>query len=178
MRAMRVFAAIPLATVVALSGCSGGKEPSLMEIRSSSSTPDEFAILPNKPLEIPQDLAALPPPTPGGANRVDPTPIADAVLALGGNPARLSGAEVPGREAALVAQTTRFGVDGSIRQTLAAEDLEFRSAHRGRLLERLVGTTRYFKVYRPQAIDQDAELSRWRRAGVRTVGAPPPLAGQ
>ncbi len=35
--------------------------------------PDEFAILPTKPLEMPADVAALPPPTPGAANRADPS---------------------------------------------------------------------------------------------------------
>jgi hypothetical protein len=31
----------------------------------------------------------------------------------------------------------------------------------------------YFKAYRPQSLDQYAELYRLRRAGVRTVAAPP-----
>ncbi|MGB8621497.1 MAG: DUF3035 domain-containing protein, partial [Paracoccaceae bacterium] len=84
MRGMRAIVVISLAAGLALAGCSRNKEPQLMNIRSSTSTPDEFAILPNKPIEMPQDMAALPDPTPGGANRVDPTPEADAVAALGG----------------------------------------------------------------------------------------------
>lgn len=173
MRGMRAIVVISLAAGLALAGCSRNKEPQLMNIRSSTSTPDEFAILPNKPIEMPQDMAALPDPTPGGANRVDPTPEADAVAALGGNPARLAETGIPSSDSALVAQTTRFGVAQSIRQTLAAEDLEYRRRNDGRLLERVFSVNVYFRAYAKQALDQYAELLRWRQAGARNVGAPP-----
>lgn len=173
MRVSRGAVLILLAAGVSLAGCSGKKEPQLMNIRSTTNTPDEFAILPNKPLTMPEDMAALPAPTPGGTNRVDPTPEADAVAALGGKPSRLAQTGVPGSEAALVSQASRFGVAAGIRQTLAAEDLEFRRDNNGRILERLLNVTVYYKAYRKQSLDQYAELERWRRAGARTVGAPP-----
>lgn len=171
---MRGVQIIALIAVVAggLSGCSRGeKTPELMNIRSDG--PDEFAILPNKPIELPQDLAALPAPTPGGANRVDPTPQADAVAALGGKPSRLAQTGVPRSDSALVSQAARFGTASGIRQTLAAEDLEFRRDNKGRVLERVFNVTTYFRAYADQSLDQHAELERWRRAGVRNVAAPP-----
>jgi hypothetical protein len=115
--------------------------------------PDEFAVLPTAPLEIPEDLASLPEPTPGAPNRVDPNPEADAIAALGGNAARARGAG-----ADLVSYTTRFGVSGDIRPVLAAEDEDFRRRNDGRILERMFGTNVYFEAYRRQSLDRYAEL--------------------
>ena len=71
-------ASLLLAGAVALAGCSGGLAGAL---RSSGvkGTPDEFLVLPTKPLEMPQNLAALPVPTPGTANLVDYHPGPEAV---------------------------------------------------------------------------------------------------
>ncbi len=78
--------------LAALSACSRGEEdPNLLNIsQPRAEGPDEFAVLPTKPLEMPENMAALPEPTPGGVNRTDPTPEADAIAALGGNAAVLS----------------------------------------------------------------------------------------
>ena len=83
MQAQRRFPAIALAMVMTLAAC-GNRDgvPSLMNIRSTTSGPDEFGIIPPKPLEMPEDLAALPDPTPGGANRTDRDPQAEAVADL------------------------------------------------------------------------------------------------
>ncbi len=162
-----------LAAALWLAACGGG-EPRLMNLAGGQDGPDEFRILPTRPLEMPASLAELPTPTPGGTNRVDPTPIADAVAALGGNPAALTVAGVPAADGALVSRATRFGVEPGIRDQLAAEDLEFRRRNRGRVLERLFGVTTYFRAYRPMSLDRFAELERWRAAGARTPGAPPP----
>lgn len=91
--------------------------PTLFNIRSADRTPDEFAILPTRPLQTPEDLAALPPPTPGGANRTDPQPEAQAIAALGGDVARGAAAD-----RGLVAAVSRYGVQGNIRGQLATED--------------------------------------------------------
>lgn len=167
----KVGTGLALVMVAALSAC-GADQPILMNI-SSDGTPDEFAILPTKPIEIPRDLASLPAPTPGGSNRVDPTPAADAVAALGGNAATLSRGGIPASDQALVARAARYGVSPGIRTQLAAEDLEFRRRNDGRLLERIFDVNVYFRAYRRQSLDQHRELERFRRAGVRTVGAPP-----
>lgn len=156
-----------------VSGCARNREPELLNIRSNTGAPDEFAILPTKPLQQPEDYAALPAPTPGGSNLVDPTPHADAVAALGGNPAALSRSGIPAGEAALFRQATRFGVAPGIRQELAAADLEYRRENDGRLLERVFNVNVYFRAYKPMSLDQHAELERWRLVGVRTPSAPP-----
>jgi hypothetical protein len=153
--------------MLALAACSQGT-PELMNLRNTEEGPDEFAVLPTAPLEMPE-TNELPQPTPGARNRVDPDPEADAIAALGGNPGRAAGAG-----SGLISYATRFGVSGDIRPVLAAEDEEFRRRNNGRILERMFGTTVYFRAYREQALDRYAELERLRRMGVRTPAAPPP----
>ena len=157
-----------LALVLGLSACGGSDQPNLMNLRSSGNGPDEFAILPSKPLQLPPDLKALPAPTPGGGNITDPTPEADAIVAMGGRP----GAGT--NDTALVAYAARGGVESGIRGTLAAEDLEFRRKNDGRLLERVFNVNVYFDAYEPMSLDQHAELERWRAQGLLTPSAPPP----
>ncbi|MEL7150083.1 MAG: DUF3035 domain-containing protein [Pseudomonadota bacterium] len=157
--------------VAGLSACGSSEEPNLLNIsQPRAEGPDEFAVLPTKPLELPENLAALPEPTPGGANRTDPTPEADAIAALGGNAAVLSRASGDG---ALITYSRRFGVDPNIREELAAADLEFRRTNDGRLLERLFNVNVYFRAYEEMSLDQYRELERLRRAGIRTSAAPP-----
>lgn len=157
--------------VLALAACGGGGEPNLLNIKQSRADgPDEFAVLPTKPLEMPEDMAALPEPTPGGANRTDPTPEADLARALGGNPEVLTRGSSDG---ALVAHASRYGVNPQIRAELAAADLEYRRQNDGRLLERIFNVNVYFRAYRPMELDQYAELERLRRAGIRTSAVPP-----
>lgn len=91
--------------MLALSACGGSEDPQLMNLRSPSDGPDEFAILPPKPLQMPKSLASLPTPTPGGTNITDPTPEADAIVAMGGRP----GAGT--NDTALVAYAARGGVE-------------------------------------------------------------------
>jgi hypothetical protein len=164
---------IAFAAVLMLAACGGGREPELMNLRSGTNGPDEFGILPTKPLQMPEDLASLPEPTPGGTSITDPTPEADAVAALGGNPARLARSGVPAGDGALLAHAGRMGTSATIRPDLAAEDLEFRRKNDGRLLERLFDVSIYYKSYQVQSLDQEAEQERWRKLGLRTPASPP-----
>ncbi|PWJ21992.1 DUF3035 domain-containing protein [Jannaschia seohaensis] len=159
--------ALAVLAAITLSACER-ENPTLFNVRAQDRTPDEFGILPTRPLETPESFDALPPPTPGGVNRTDPQPQAEAIAALGGNIDRGVGAD-----GALVAAVTRYGVEGNIRDRLAAEDLAFRRANDGRLLERLFSVNVYFDAYEPQSLDQHGELERLRRLGIRTVAAPP-----
>jgi len=159
-----------------VSACAGDAVPQLMNLRSPSNGPDEFSILPAKPLELPQDLTALPDPTPGAGNLTDPDPRADAIAALGGSVTKAGG--VPAGDAGLAAYAGRNGVSADIRTTLATEDLEFRKRNNARLLERVFDLNVYFRAYERQSLDQHAELARWRRAGARTPSAPPPQQGE
>lgn len=160
------FGLVFLVAAVALSACSRNKDPKLLNV-SSNDGPDEFAIVPNKPLELPEDYAALPTPTPGGENKAGQTPLADAAIALGGNP------NVATRDPGLVTYASRFGVAPDIREVLAVEDLEFRRRNDGRVLERLFNVNVYYRAYADQSLDQYGELERLRLLGVRTVSAPP-----
>ena len=150
-----------------LSACSE-RTPTLFNLQKTDRTPDEFSILPSQPLQTPESFAELPPPTPGGSNRTDRQPQAEAIAALGGNAA--GGTRADG---ALIATATRYGVGENIRGVLAAEDLEYRRENDGRLLERLFNVNVYYDAYERQSLDQYRELERLRRAGVRTVAAPP-----
>ena len=171
MRAWGVRIIVLVAVLVGVGAC-GSKDPRLLNVRSSTQGPDEFAILPNKPLQEPSSFSDLPPPTPGGANRVDATPNEDAIAALGGNPAVVARG-VPASDSGLINYTSRNGRSSTIRQQLAADDLEFRRRKDGRVLERLFNVNVYFRAYQPQSLDKYAELERFRRLGVRTPAAPP-----
>lgn len=172
MRSAQVVLAIAASALLVLTACgSSNKVPELMNIRSSSGGPDEFTLVPPKALSMPEDLKELPIPTPDGENRTDQHPLDDAVTALGGK-VNTSG-KIGGGDGALVNYASRAGVTSGIRQTLAAEDLDYRRKHDGKLLERVFNLNVYFKAYRPYSLDQYAELKRWRRVGARTPSAPP-----
>lgn len=178
MTAARLVLAVAGASLLVMAGCGNrDKPPQLMNLRSSTNGPDEFAIVPPKPLEMPKDLASLPAPTPGGENRTDQRPKDDAIAALGGTP-RVASENVPAADGALLAYAGRTGITGDIRPTLAAEDVEYRRKNNGRLLERLFGINVYFKAYRKQWLNQQLELERWRAAGAGTPSAPPPVPGE
>lgn len=158
------------AMLLTLAACAGG-ERGLRDLRSNGGGPDEFSVLPMAPLIMPSDAANLPSPTPGGGNRADPAPLADAVAVLGGNPNALIPNGIPASDGALIAAAGRNGVDPAIRQTLATEDAAFRN--RQSRFGFIRGRDRYFAAYARQALDAYAELQRFRNAGVATPSAPP-----
>jgi hypothetical protein len=166
----RLAVVLAMLAVTACSTRNGGEGLLAIAGAGASDRPDEFLVLPRKPLELPPDLAALPAPTPGQGNLADLTPIPDARVALGGNP---EGGTVGPGDAALVAATRRYGVAGGIRQVLAAEDAEWRRTNRGRLLERLLLRNDESVVYRRVILEPYPELVRLRQQGVRTPAAPP-----
>ncbi|MBC7131621.1 MAG: DUF3035 domain-containing protein [Roseovarius sp.] len=158
-----------------VAGCGGrDREVSLANIRHTGNGPDEFSIIPGKPLEMPQDMAALPTPIPGGPNRTDQDPLADGVAALGGNLAVIRTETPSPAHAGLLAHATRYGRDPAIRQTLAVEDREIRSRYgRVNVLRGIMPGDDYVQAYERQWLDAQAEERRLRRAGVRTPAAPP-----
>ncbi|WP_411351890.1 DUF3035 domain-containing protein [Leisingera aquaemixtae] len=165
------FAVIILAGALAVSGCA---QKGLRVLQKPGTGPDEFLILPTKPLSAPESYSSLPAPTPGGSNLTDVNPQAEAVAALGGKPGALvpvSG--VPSGDAALVTASSRYGVQAGVRETLAQEDAKFR--HRNRHLGRIkiVPVDRYEQLYRKQSIDPFAVSDQFRRAGAGTPSSPP-----
>ena len=161
---------LAVATALMLSACGG--EPQLMAL-SVSDGPDEFLVVPGKPLETPDNYSNLPPPTPGGRNLTDATPLEDAASALGGKSSAFALNGVPSSDGALVGHARRYGVTENVRGVLASEDLEHRKGNRGRLLIRLTGQDRYYSAYEEYWLDKYTELERLRAAGVKTPSAPP-----
>lgn len=159
-----------LAALLVLTACAQRTDPRLSERREISAGPDEFNVLPVKPLQQPESYSALPEPTPGESNLTDPTPKADAVIALGGRP-QTERTGIPGSDAALVAHAGRHGVPADIRTTLAEEDA--RVSPGSRRLFGFLRSKRYFRAYANQALDAYAELERLRALGLRTPSAPP-----
>lgn len=159
-------ATVAIGLALLLAACGGDR--TLHRLDSGANGPDEFSVMPLRPLTMPESLN-LPPPTPGGANLTDPAPIADAMAALGGR----DGAG-PAGDAALIAHVSRNGADPAIRATLATEDADFR-----RRAAALSGANPfgradpYFPAYARQALDAYAELWRFRNLGVAVPSAPP-----
>lgn len=145
-----------------LAACSGGGP--LHRLGSGTKVPDDFSVLPMRPLVVPDTLAL---PEPGGENRAEPNPLGDAMVLLGGR----EGAGVAG-DTALMAQISRHVTDVDIRTTVAGEDAAFRSRARvGR--GGLSARDPYYAAYARQSLDPWAELDRFRAAGVATPSAPP-----
>jgi len=163
-----------LVSVLALAACGGGeRDITLRSFQSTSGGPDEFAVLPGKALQAPENFAALPVPTPGGENLTDQHPKGDAVAALGGRPEALKATGVAAGDGALVQHASRKGVSGNIRETLAADDLAYRTRKSRFTKFRLFKVDRYVEVYAKESLDPQREVSRWRRAGARTPTSPP-----
>lgn len=168
---MRPASSVLLILALSLAAC--GENKGLRDLSDPAAGPEEFSIIPNKPLQEPESYASLPVPTPGQANLVDATPKQDAVAALGGNPARLADQGTPRSDSALIASASRYGVPANIRQTTTAEDADFRK-RRGRFTNiRLFRTDRYAQVYKRQTLDSRQTLETYRRAGRKTPTAPP-----
>lgn len=148
----------------------------LRDLRAAGGGPDEFAVIPQRPLVLPP-TTALPEPTPGGTNLADPNPNAEAIAALGGSYAAQVAGGVPANDAALVAQAGRYGVNPAIRAELAAADEAFRARKSRANIFNPLGRDRYFPAYAGQALDAFAELERLRAAGV-SVPTPRSLAPQ
>ncbi len=169
---MRVpLGAIILSGMLVLSGCAS---KGLRQFEPAGSGPDEFMILPNKPLTAPKDYAVLPAPTPGGANLVDQNPLSDAVVALGGRASALDAQGVPVSDATLVAQASRYGVPSNTRVVLAEEDAAFRKRKRRFSGLQIFPSDRYSQAYSREALDRFGETERFRQAGFPTPSSPPP----
>ena len=172
---MRVRRAIVGGTLLVaslmLAGCQEGGIAGGLRAAGVGTTPDEFMVLPTRPLEMPEDLTALPPPTPGRPSRVDPRPQAEAIAGLTGRPAPAAASG-----GALVARAGP--IDPAIRTELAQEDAAWRQTHHGLFFQRLFAGDQEELIYRPMVLDPATEFDRLRAAGVRVPAAPPAVLGQ
>ncbi len=166
--------ALTLVAALALSACGSYERDITMRLlEQGGEGPDEFGILPSKPLEAPTDYAALPAPTPGQANRTDRNPRAEGIAALGGNAARADAAGVPASDGALVRHASRNGTNPNVRAELAAEDEKFRSRKSRFTKIRIFKQDTYAKAYKRQTLEPYGEWFKYRRSGARTPAAPP-----
>lgn len=165
-----------LVVTIVLSACgSRDKDIVLTKLRNDGAGPDEFAIVPGKPLQEPANYTTLPQPTPGGVNITDQNPLADGAIALGGNPAAKRG--ISPADGALVNHSRRFGVIAGIRQTLRREDSEIRRNH-GRVNILRIGPDNYNRAYRRQWLESKEEAARLRSLGIPTSSSPPIVPGR
>lgn len=150
-RALAVAAGLALATMI--SGCdrsSPSDGRGLLERLSISGGPDEFAVVPQKPLAAPADFIHLPAPNPGAGNLADLTPRTDFVVAMTGAAPR-DAAAAAGDAALVAAILVRAG-------TAPDDDFDFWGLFGGPV----------------DLLDAQAELERLRALGIRTPAAPPP----
>ena len=170
---MRIpLGAIILGSIVIVSGCSN---KGLRQLYSTGRGPEEFSVMPVKPLTEPGNYTSLPTPTPGGANLVDIDPRAEAIAALGGRASAQSGSGVAAGDVALVNQASRYGVPSNTRVELAETDAAFRKRRSKSFISRLkLGRVdRYKEAYSDQALDPYFETQRFRRGGALTPSSPP-----
>lgn len=164
--------------MLALAGCdtSQGLGRLFATNPHAQTGPDEFGIVPTKPLETPPNFTELPTPNPNARNRVDREPDKDAVAALGGRPERLDSPNLQAGEGALLAAAQRRtgGSGTNIREVLADEDAKLRDRRGPQLLERWFGTDTYFRTYDGDTLRARGTAENLRRRGVRVPAAPPP----
>lgn len=165
---------LSLLAVILIAGCGGRDDVTLTRLRNTGNGPDEFSIIPGKPLQTPEDYAALPPPTPGAPNLTDQNPLADGVVALGGNPAAVNASAPAASNGAVVNYANRYGATSEIRQTLAREDKETRRSYGNVNVLRILPGDDYVQAYRREWLDAYAEEQRLRNRGVVTPASPPP----
>lgn len=163
---------VTLGFAVSLSGCNRESRTGqpLINLRGSSVAPDEFLVIPQKPLETPVDLSSLPTPEPGAGNLVDIDFEQDLIAALGGRDSAPRG--IPASEQPLVAASRANGTTDGIRDLMRIEDQAYRNARKGRL-ERLARKRQAITLYNPMLLDPYAELARLQAMGVKTPAAPP-----
>lgn len=169
---MRMSQVVVFGLALVIAGCTGS-DKGIRILSSNGEGPDEFRIVPAKPLSAPANYAELPAPTPGGENLTDVDPAGDAVAALGGKRSAVRGTAVSSSDAAMVTYAARKGRQADIRAVTAVEDEEFRK-RRGRFSNiRIIASDRYNQIYDEQHLDQYREQRRWRSGGAQTPAAPP-----
>ncbi|WP_299371400.1 DUF3035 domain-containing protein [uncultured Tateyamaria sp.] len=159
--------------MIAVTFLAACENKGLRQVTSRGNGPDEFIVVPSKPLQQPESFTALPTPTPGGSNLTDQRPLEDSIAALGGR-ATSPNAPVPGSDGALVNHASRFGREANIRATLAEADAAFRKRQARFTRIRLVRQDFYNEAYRRESLNPGRTAEQFRRAGIPTPNAPPP----
>ena len=152
-------------TLFLLSACSSD-DARLRDLYDVGTGPEEFAVLPSKPLTIPSNLKNLPVPDLAAGNLADPTPKRDLIKMLGGSIDNSK--SIPAKDKNLLKYVSRAGVDTNIREELAKEDRKFLRRMGVLTSVKLFRVDRYNQIYRKMTLSAPKELERWRSLGVRT----------
>ena len=166
---MKRAATLCTALVLVLAGCGN---TNLRKMESDDKGPEEFTVVPLKPLEQPSDYATLPKPKNAAPSITDPTPIADAITALGGTVDSRNTTRIPSSDRALIQRTDRFGTTPNIRAMLALEDAQFRKSKTKMRYSLFKSRDPYSQLYEAETLDAFAELQKFRAAGVTTPAVP------
>ncbi len=173
MRAGRAIACAALMLApFALVGCGEGGLAGGLRRAGVAGKPDEFMVLPTRPLEMPENLSTLPPPTPGVPNRVDYQPRTDAIVGLTGRQ------PPPGNADGSVLVARAGPRDPAIRSQLAVEDAEWRRTHHGLFFERLLSKDRDRVTYQEMILNAPDAWEQMRARGVEVPAAPPSALSQ
>ena len=159
---------------LALAGCGEGGLAGGLRSAGVAGTPDEFMVLPTRPLEMPENFAALPPPTPGAANRVDYRPHAEAIAGLTGRP------RAPDAGGARAGRRGRARATRRSAAQLAAEDVTGGRPTAACCCERLIAERQAMIVdlRRPMVLDAPGRVrAAARDPGVQVPAAPPASCG-
>ena len=156
-------------TLFLLSACSSD-DARLRDLYDVGTGPEEFAVLPSKPLTIPSNLKNLPVPDLAAGNLADPTPKLDLIEMLGGSID--NSISIPAKDKNLLKYVSRAGVDTNIREELAKEDRKFLRRMGVLTSVKLFRVDRYNQIYRKMTLSAPKELERWRSLGVRTPSMP------
>jgi hypothetical protein len=152
-------------TLFLIAACSSD-DARLRDLYDVGTGPEEFAVLPSKPLIIPSNLQELPVPDETVENLADPTPKRDLIEKLGGSIDETK--SVPKKDKDLLNYVSRAGVNSNIREELAEEDRKFLRRMGVLTSVKLFRVDRYNQIYRKMTLSAPKELERWRSLGVRT----------
>lgn len=180
---MGIRGAMAAALIVSLAACQSNRTTARTappeDVRENSilrdlagvlqTAPDEFSVITKRPLEMPQDFAALPVPEPGRRSSRDLDPLTEARAALAFDPAPAAARAAPvapsATEAAILSATGP--VDPDIRATLAGEQALYEQGQNAYLLDRIFPSLRRIRGDEfPEAIDPEAERQRLFETGV------------
>ena len=166
MRAARTLAwAAMVVAPLALGGCAEGGLAGGLRAAGVQGTPDEFMVLPTRPLEMPENLsrAAAADPGRGQPRRLPPAPRGGR---RADRPPRRRYRERQPRSSPPPARATRRSAASSPPRTSSGA-----RPIAGLLLERVFSRDREALVYQQMVLDAPAEFDRMRARGVEVPGS-------
>jgi len=190
-----------LTVVLGLTACGGNDSAGDSEgaglnianlVGTQKNPPDEFAVNPTAPLELPKDFTTLPPPNPGQRSPLISDPVSEArATLLGGAEPKAASARVSASESALLS-ASGSAPPSNIREVLEAEQAENDADDEVYVLDRIFPSLRATRgadakdTLQPEEererLSTLAETVRTNSDGIATIAGPavsapaPPVA--